>query len=76
MPQLLVRDLDAGTVERLKLRAQRHGRSLQGEVRAILAAAATFSMSEAGSVAEGWQRNLADGVHTDSAEAIRRDRER
>ena len=60
MPQLLVRDLDAGTVERLKLRAQRHGRSLQGEVRAILEAAATFSMREASSVAEEWQRNLAD----------------
>ncbi len=36
MPQLLVRDLDTGTVERLKQRAQRHGRSLQGEVKAIL----------------------------------------
>ena len=76
MPQLLVRDLDAGTVERLKLRAQRHGRSLQDEVKAILAAAATFSMSEAGSVAEEWQRKLDGGAYTDSAEAIRRDRER
>ena len=76
MPQLLVRDLDTGTVERLKLRALHHGRSLQGEVKAILQAAATFSMSEAGSVAEGWQRKLAGGVYTDSAEAIREDRER
>ncbi len=75
MPQLLVRDLDAGTLERLKLRAQRHGRSLQGEVRAILAAAA-FSMSEASSVAAEWQRNLGGGVYTDSAEAICQDRER
>jgi plasmid stability protein len=41
-----------GTIERLKLRAQRHGRSLEEEVRAILQAAATFAMSEAGSVAE------------------------
>ncbi len=76
MPQILVRDLDAGTVERLKLRAQRHGRSLQGEVKAILQAAATFSMSEASSVAEGWQRELAGRAYTDSAEAIREDRER
>lgn len=52
MPHLLVRDLDAGTVERLKLRARQHGRSLQGEVKAILQAAALFSMSEAGNVAE------------------------
>ena len=76
MPQLLVRDLDIGTVERLKQRAQRHGRSLQGEVKAILQAAATFSMSEAGSVADGWQRSLAGGVYRDSAETIREDRER
>ncbi len=76
MPQLLVRDLNAATVERLKLRAQRHGRSLQGEVKAILEAAATFSMSEAGSVAEGWQRKLAGGTYADSAEAIREDRGR
>lgn len=76
MSQLLVRDLDAGTVERLKLRAQRHGRSLQGEVKEILQAAATFSMGEAGGVAEQWQRKLSGGVYRDSAEAIREDRER
>jgi len=45
-------------------------------VKAILQAAATFSMSEASSVAEGWQRKLAGRAYTDSAEAIREDRER
>jgi plasmid stability protein len=34
--------------ERLKLRAQRHGRSLQGEFKGILEASAILSMSEAG----------------------------
>ena len=76
MPQLLVRDLDAGTVERLKQRAQRHGRSLQGEAKAILQAAAIFSMSEANSVADEWQRKLAGRAYRDSAETIREDRER
>lgn len=76
MPQLLVRDLDAGTVERLKLRAQRHGRSLQGEVKAILQAAATFSIEEAGEVAAQWQRRLAGRTFADSAETIREDRQR
>jgi len=76
MSQLLVRDLDAGTVQRLKLRARRHGRSLQGEVKMILEAAATLTMSEANRAAEEWQRRLAGGVYTDSAEAIREDRER
>jgi plasmid stability protein len=84
MPQLLVRDLDADTVERLKLRAKRHGRSLQGEVKAILQAAVAFSMAEASQVAEEWQRKLAsqiatreaDSVYSDSADVIRQDRER
>ena len=75
MPQLLVRDLDNGTVERLKQRAQRHGRSSQAEVKAILQAAATFSMSEAGSVAEG-SAQVGRPVYADSAGAIREDRER
>lgn len=76
MPRLLVRDLDAGTLERLKQRARQHGRSLQGEVRAILEAAVALSMSEASRVAEEWQRKLAGGAFTDSTEAIRQDRER
>ena len=50
--------------ERLKLRAQRHGRSLQGEVKGILEAAAIFSMSEAG------------GALSDNTQTIREDRER
>ena len=84
MSHLLIRDLEVGTIERLKLRAQRHGRSLVEEVRAILQAAATFAMSEAGSVAEQWQRKLASqntsrpagDLYRDSAEAIHADRER
>ena len=76
MPQLLVRDLDPDTVERLKLRAKRHGRSLQGEVKVILQAAASFSMSEAAGVAQQWQHKLAGRSCRDSAEMIREDRER
>ncbi len=76
MPQLLVRDLDADTVERLKRRALRNGRSLQGEVKAILEAAATYSIGEAAAVAEAWQRRLAGRVYTDSAEGIHEDRAR
>lgn len=84
MSHLLIRDLDVSTIERLKLRAQRRGRSLQEEVKAILQAAVTFSMSEARSVAEQWQHKLApqntsgqaDALYRDSAEAIRADRKR
>ncbi len=76
MPQLLVRDLDAGTVERLDpvhvTRRQIGDNDLVTETGDLTDEA----MSEASSVAEEWQRNLAGGVHADSAEAIRQDRER
>jgi len=76
MAQVLVRDLDAVVVERLKTRARQHGRSLQGEIKAILEGAAPLSMSEARSLAEGWQRRLQGKIQGDSSELIREDRER
>jgi plasmid stability protein len=36
MASLLIRNLDDAAVERLKARARRHNRSLQGEVKSIL----------------------------------------
>jgi plasmid stability protein len=76
MAQVLVRDLDTVVVERLKVRARQHGRSLQGEVKAILEAATPMSMSEARDLAEEWQRRLAGRIKGDSSELIREDRER
>jgi plasmid stability protein len=76
MAQVLVRDLDTVVVERLKVRARRHGRSLQGEVKAILEAAAPLSMSEARSLAEEWQRRLSGKIKGDSSDLIHEDRER
>ncbi|NPV07728.1 MAG: Arc family DNA-binding protein [Anaerolineae bacterium] len=76
MTDLLVRGLDSDIVERLKERARRHGRSLQSEVKAILEAAASYTMSEARAVSDEWQRRLAGATYSDSAEAIRADRER
>ncbi len=76
MSQLLVRDLDDETLQRLKLRARRNGRSLQGEAKAILEAAATYTMEEARAVSERWHERLAGGTFSDSADAIREDRDR
>ena len=76
MSQLLVRDLTAETIQRLKDRARRHGRSLQGEVKVILEAAASLSPDEARLVAEGWRERLAGQPHSDSAELVREDRGR
>ncbi|HSK80575.1 MAG TPA: hypothetical protein VLQ45_29240 [Thermoanaerobaculia bacterium] len=76
MAQVLVRDLDSELIERLKSQARRHGRSLQGEVKAILEAAASYSMEEARHVAEQWRQRLAGQMVSDSADLIREDRER
>jgi len=76
MAQVLVRDLDEKLVDRLKERAKDHGRSLQGEVKAILEGATQYSMEEARVVAEEWRRKLAGRIHGDSADLIREDRDR
>ena len=41
MAAISVRDLDEGVAARLKVRAARHGRSMEAEVRAILTGAVT-----------------------------------
>jgi plasmid stability protein len=76
MAQVLVRDLDSELIERLKSQARRHGRSLQGEVKAILESAASYSMMEARHIAEQWRQRLAGQMVSDSADLIREDRER
>lgn len=54
MAAISVRDLDEGVAARLKMRAARHGRSMEAEVRAIL--------SEAVAAGEDEQPNLAQAV--------------
>jgi len=77
MAQVLVRDLDADVVERLKDRARRHDRSLQKEAKAILEdAASRYTMEEAREAANRVRRRLAGRTFSDSAELIREDRER
>ncbi len=76
MPHLLVRDLDAETVERLKARAKQRGRSLQGEVKIILEEATALTVREAREVAEQWHKRLKGRRFTESARLIREDRGR
>ncbi|MGH7256608.1 MAG: FitA-like ribbon-helix-helix domain-containing protein [Nitrospirales bacterium] len=76
MPQLLVRDLEAETLKRLKSRAKRHGRSLQGEAKAILEEAATLSLGEAREVAAQWRKRLQSRKFSDSGKLISEDRQR
>ncbi len=76
MAQVLVRDLDPETVEQLKSRAKLHGRSLQGEAKAILESATLFTMKEARETSERWRQRLAGRTASDSGDLLREDRDR
>lgn len=75
MPDLLIRNLDAKVLDRLKRRAKLYGRSLQSETRGILEQAAGQTLDEALSVAAGWRKKLGKRA-TDSVQALREDRDR
>ena len=77
MADILVRDLDPNVVKRLKEKAKRNGRSLQGEAKAVLEqAAAQLSMDDARALTEQWHRRFKGRQFSDSAELIREDRDR
>jgi len=76
MARILIRDLDDETVERLKDRARRHGRSLQGETRLILTHAAGITFDDARKLARQWHKKLAGRKLPDSTHLIREDRQR
>jgi len=76
MAQVLIRDLDAKLVDRLKERARDHGRSLEAELRGILEAAAATDLVDARALAARIRRRLSGRVHSDSAALIAADRRR
>jgi plasmid stability protein len=77
MPQLLVRNVGERVVKRLKKRAAESHRSLEEEVRLILAEAAEFySPEESVAVLEGFRRRLAGKKFGDSTSIIREERDR
>jgi plasmid stability protein len=77
MAEVLVRDLDALVVERLKARAAANGRSLQAELKAILEAQAKqVTKAEARALAARIRRHIATRPQTDSGMLQAEDRER
>ena len=76
MAQILVRNLDARVVERLKRRAKDQGRSLQAEVKMILEQAATVDVDTAREMLEQFRRRFKGRKFPDSVELIREDRDR
>ena len=76
MGQMIVRNLDDGIIERLKLQAKAANRSLEQQVREILAEAARPAradlLAEIGRIRES-TRNRVTG---DSTDMVREDRDR
>ena len=76
MPSLLVRDVKTETLARLKARASLHGRSLQGEVLAILEMEARLSDEAAWLVwLDDFRSRLAGRPESDSTELLRESRD-
>lgn len=76
MTDMLIRGLDERTLERLKARAQRHGRSLQAEAKLVLEQAAGADRQQVAAMLDRWKQRFADRRFTDSADLIREDRQR
>lgn len=76
MAQVIVRNLDGRTIARLKARAARKGRSLEQELRTIIAAAARLDREEFRQRAAERRVRLAGRRHTDSVDLVREDRDR
>jgi len=73
---LIIRDLDERTIERLKKRASRNGRSLQAELRSIVERAASVDVLESRGVAARIRRKLSGRTHSDSAALLADDHRR
>ncbi len=81
MPEVLIRNLDAAVVERLKARARDSGRSLQGELKVILEQATRPgperpSRAAYRSLADRLRATLGDRPQADSAALLAEDRAR
>ncbi len=76
MAQILVRNLDDSVVADLKRVAERHGRSLEAEVREVLTAATRSERTELVRRAAELRARNGPQTGSDSVELIREDRER
>lgn len=76
MAQVLIRNLEDETVDKLKARAARNDRSLQAELQLILERAAETDVVDGRAVAARIRRMLSGRKHSDSAVLIAEDRRR
>jgi len=75
MANVLVRDLDAEVLKRLKAAAKAHGRSLQAEIHDVLERASTRNLAETRRLSAQWLKRLRSSSHSDSAVMVREDRD-
>jgi antitoxin FitA len=82
MSELVIRDLDESTVERIRASAAQHGRSVEAEAKAILNEAVSrmspprASRAELRARAAELRASFGDHPQTDSVELLREDRAR
>ncbi len=76
MGQVTIRNLDDDLIERVKVRARLHHRSLEGELRAIVAQAVAPASRELLARVEQICKGLSGRWQGDSTALIREDRDR
>jgi plasmid stability protein len=78
MPNLLVRDLDKKTIDKLKRRAERHNTSLQAEAKTILEESSRMDWEEFKKRADAFREKMIKSGRTfsDTTDMVREDRER
>jgi plasmid stability protein len=76
MAQVLIRDIPAEVVKRLKRRAAERGRSLQRELKQVLIDAARMESMEIKRLANRLRRQLSGRTHSDSTQLQAEDRRR
>jgi antitoxin FitA len=76
MPDLLIRGLEPETIDRLKARAKRHGRSLQSEVKRLIEQVSGGGSQHLTAMLDRWQRQFAGRKFVSSTRLIREDRRR
>ncbi|MHC1727592.1 MAG: hypothetical protein AB9866_16585 [Syntrophobacteraceae bacterium] len=74
MAQILIRNVDDATLERLKHRAAQNGRSLQAEVKMILDQAACLDLHTARLTASRIREKLKGRPASDSADLLHEER--
>lgn len=75
MAQVLVRDLPDELVERLKIQAAAHGRSLEAHLRLILEDASGFDRDEFVALADTVAESTRGRAQSDAADVIRASRD-